>query len=87
MSGLSLAEKKLLAKAPADWAALPYGLSTGNPTLRGLARMGLVELGEATGPREWQGQWRLRRYKHCSLCGLGEGEWRACDELKCGELL
>ncbi len=25
-------------------------------------------------------------YKHCSKCGLGEGEWMACEEPDCGEL-
>jgi hypothetical protein len=26
------------------------------------------------------------QYKHCSKCGLGEGEWMACEDPDCGEL-
>ncbi len=28
----------------------------------------------------------IEKFKHCSVCGLGEGEWRACEEPDCGEL-
>jgi hypothetical protein len=28
----------------------------------------------------------IERAKHCSKCGLGEGEWMACEEPDCGTL-
>lgn len=93
-SALSPAQRELLAKAPADWGPLPSGVKRSSRAIQALERCGFVQTEcdwewskTDPGAGSYRSRWRRRPApKHCTACGLGEGEWMACESPDCGEL-